>query len=199
MATAVLILHIIVCLFLMLVVLLQAGKGGGMGAAFGGGSGGSASGSVFGGSGAGGFLRKLTIGAATLFMVTSMTLAYFASASSADALKRMSAKSRIEQERKEKAHFEALGKDAELEETDGELDAPEPDPTEIPEDVVPPQGTDDPGADSPAPVNPTGSTGGAGETPATGDETDDTKAGDSPAPASGAPPPAKDESGGAQE
>ena len=65
------ILHVIVCLFLMLTVLLQAGKGGGMGAAFGGGS---SMGTVFGGSGAGNFLRRLTVGAAIIFMVTSTAL-----------------------------------------------------------------------------------------------------------------------------
>ena len=48
MSTLVTILHVVVCLFLMLTVLLQQGKGGGMGGAFGG----SNAGSVFGGAGA---------------------------------------------------------------------------------------------------------------------------------------------------
>ena len=51
------IVHLIVCVFLILVVLLQAGKGGGMGIAFGGGGG---SQTVFGSSGAGNFLTRLT-------------------------------------------------------------------------------------------------------------------------------------------
>src|SRR4029079_9633651 len=51
------IIHILVCVFLILVVLLQAGKGGGMGIAFGGGGG---SQTVFGSSGAGNFLTRLT-------------------------------------------------------------------------------------------------------------------------------------------
>ena len=49
MSTLVTILHVVVCLFLMLTVLLQQGKGGGMGGAFGG----SNAGSVFGGAGFG--------------------------------------------------------------------------------------------------------------------------------------------------
>ena len=65
MSTLITILHVIVCLFLMLTVLLQSGKGGGMGGAFGGGN----AGTVFGGSGASSFLRKLTAGAATIFML----------------------------------------------------------------------------------------------------------------------------------
>ena len=49
------IVHVAVCAFLILVILLQQGRGGGMGAAFGG-----ASQQVFGGAGAGNFLTKLT-------------------------------------------------------------------------------------------------------------------------------------------
>jgi preprotein translocase subunit SecG len=69
------ILHISVCLFLMLVVLLQQGKGGGMGAAFGGG----ASQQVFGGRGAGNLLTRATAVCAGIFMLTSVSLAYFSS------------------------------------------------------------------------------------------------------------------------
>jgi preprotein translocase subunit SecG len=68
--------YVIVCLFLVLVVLLQAGKGGGMGAAFGG-----ATQSVFGGAGAGNFLTRLTVISAMLFMMLSATLAYLSSSS----------------------------------------------------------------------------------------------------------------------
>ncbi|RMH40301.1 MAG: preprotein translocase subunit SecG, partial [Deltaproteobacteria bacterium] len=90
MDTLVTVIHVLVCLFLILVVLLQAGKGGGMGIAFGG-AGGS---TVFGGSGAGNFLTKLTVVSAFLFMLTSITLAYFASSGGDDPLKQLSAKSR---------------------------------------------------------------------------------------------------------
>src|SRR5215510_11215176 len=75
MVTLITIIHVFVCFFLILVVLLQAGKGGGMGIAFGS----STSAQVFGGRGAGSFLEKLTAGTAIVFMVTSITLAYFAS------------------------------------------------------------------------------------------------------------------------
>src|SRR4051812_12877104 len=70
------ILYVLVCLFLILVVLLQPGRGG-MGGAFGGGS----SQTVFGGSGAGNFLTRLTSVSAALFMILSATLAYMSSSS----------------------------------------------------------------------------------------------------------------------
>ena len=69
------ILHVIVCLFLMLVVLIQPGKSGGIGAALGGAGGQQ----VFGGRGAGSFLSRLTWISATIFFLTSVTLAYLSS------------------------------------------------------------------------------------------------------------------------
>lgn len=69
------ILHIVVALSLILFVLLQAGKGGGIGAAFGGGT----SDTLFGAGGPAGILGKLTTGAAVIFMVTSLLLSYFGS------------------------------------------------------------------------------------------------------------------------
>ena len=78
------ILHVLTCLFLMLTVLLQEGKGGGMGGAFGGGN----SATVFGGSGASSFLQKITAGAGCVFMATSMILAFLASHNSSDALEK---------------------------------------------------------------------------------------------------------------
>jgi preprotein translocase subunit SecG len=67
-------LHIITCLSLVIVVLIQRGKGADMGAMLGGGG----SQTVFGARGAGSFLTHLTTGAAILFMVTSLTLSYVA-------------------------------------------------------------------------------------------------------------------------
>jgi preprotein translocase subunit SecG len=67
------ILHVIICLVLITIVLLQAGKGANMGAAFGG-----SSQTVFGSSGAGTFLGKLTAGVAIVFMLTSLILTYMA-------------------------------------------------------------------------------------------------------------------------
>jgi preprotein translocase subunit SecG len=75
--TFVTILHVFVCVFLILIILLQAGKGGGMGAAFGG----AGAQTVFGGRGAQTFLGKVTSVSAFLFMVTSLTLAYNSSRS----------------------------------------------------------------------------------------------------------------------
>jgi preprotein translocase subunit SecG len=66
------IVHVIACIILVLVVLLQAGKGADMGAVFGG-----ASSTIFGSSGAGNFLTRLTTGAAIVFMTTSLMLTYF--------------------------------------------------------------------------------------------------------------------------
>ena len=74
-STFVNIIHVFVCLVLMFVVLLQQGKGGGMGSAFGG-----ASAQVFGGSGAGNILTRATAICAGIFMLTSVTLAYISSA-----------------------------------------------------------------------------------------------------------------------
>jgi preprotein translocase subunit SecG len=69
------IIHVTVCIFLILVVLLQQGRGGGMGSAFGG-----ATAQVFGGRGAGNFLTRLTGICAAIFMLTSIGLAYLSSA-----------------------------------------------------------------------------------------------------------------------
>ena len=65
-------LHILVSLALIVIVLLQHGKGAEMGASFG--SGGSQS--VFGAGGGNTFMSKLTTSAAVIFMLTSLTLAY---------------------------------------------------------------------------------------------------------------------------
>ncbi|WP_242346550.1 preprotein translocase subunit SecG [Anaeromyxobacter terrae] len=77
MITLVTILHVLVSVFLILVILLQAGKGGGMGAAFGG----AGAQTVFGGRGAQTLLGKVTSVSAGIFMITSVTLAYNASRS----------------------------------------------------------------------------------------------------------------------
>ena len=69
------IIHVFVCGVLMFVVLLQQGKGGGMGAAFGGGG----AAQVFGGRGAGNLLTRTTSICAALFMLTSVSLAYLSS------------------------------------------------------------------------------------------------------------------------
>lgn len=75
MHTLMTVLHVLCTLFLILVILLQTGKGAAMGSGLGGGS----SQTMFGSSGAGNFLTKLTTAIATLFMVTSLTLATMSS------------------------------------------------------------------------------------------------------------------------
>ena len=76
------VLHVIVGLFLILVILLQAGKGAAMGASLG--SAGSQA--MFGSSGAGNFLTKLTTAAAITFMVTSLSLAVVSSKKDQDSV-----------------------------------------------------------------------------------------------------------------
>lgn len=71
MAIVVTIVHVIACLFLIGVVLLQQGKGADMGAVFGG-----SSSTIFGSGGAGNFLTRMTTGMAVVFMLTSLTLTY---------------------------------------------------------------------------------------------------------------------------
>ncbi len=67
--------HLLVTIGLILIVLLQSGKGADIGAVFGGGS----SQTVFGGRGVATFLSKLTSALAILFMVTSLGLTILAS------------------------------------------------------------------------------------------------------------------------
>lgn len=63
-------IHVIACISLVILVLLQSGKEG-MGVIFGGGGT-----SLFGSTGAGNLLSKLTAGAATVFFITSMVFTY---------------------------------------------------------------------------------------------------------------------------
>ena len=73
MATFLLIVHILVCLILVVSILLQASKGGGLSTAFGGGGGGTA---MFGGAGAATFLSKVTTFLAVAFFLTCIGLWY---------------------------------------------------------------------------------------------------------------------------
>lgn len=83
METFVTFIHVLACFILILVVLLQAGKGANMGAAFGG-----SSQTVFGSSGAGTFMGKVTATVAVVFMITSLSLAYMATKGSSSVLER---------------------------------------------------------------------------------------------------------------
>ncbi|HSB30796.1 MAG TPA: preprotein translocase subunit SecG [Candidatus Sulfobium mesophilum] len=77
MFTLLLIIHIIVCFFLIFIVLVQSGKGAELGAAFGG-----SSQTLFGARGAATVFSKLTTIAAVVFMLTSLSLAIVESRSS---------------------------------------------------------------------------------------------------------------------
>jgi preprotein translocase subunit SecG len=74
--TFLIIVHVVVSAVLILVILLQAGKGGGLGGAFGG-----STQAVFGGRGAQTFLGKVTSAAAAVFMLTSLSLSYLSTRS----------------------------------------------------------------------------------------------------------------------
>lgn len=83
--------HLIAALVIIVLVLLQHGKGADVGAAFGGGS----AGSLFGASGSANFLSRSTAFAATVFFITSLTLAYFSGgeSESASVMKRLEVES----------------------------------------------------------------------------------------------------------
>lgn len=70
------VIHVLTALALIGLVLIQHGKGADAGASFGGGA--SASQSVFGSSGSGSFLTRSTAILATIFMLTSLGLAWYA-------------------------------------------------------------------------------------------------------------------------
>ncbi len=72
MISILLVIHVLLSLVIIALVMLQRGKGADAGAALGGGS----SGSVFGARGASNFLSRSTAILATLFFITSLSLAY---------------------------------------------------------------------------------------------------------------------------
>jgi len=75
------VIHVVVCLVLIFVVLLQTGKGADIGAAFGGGSQ-----TLFGARGATSFLSKMTTAAAVIYMLTSLGLSMVVSAGGASSV-----------------------------------------------------------------------------------------------------------------
>ena len=83
MTTVVVIIHVIICLALICIVLLQTGKGASLGAAFGG-----STQTVFGATGSSGFLEKITTWVAVIFMVTSLSLTYMSAHRGSDTIMR---------------------------------------------------------------------------------------------------------------
>ncbi len=77
------VMHVVACLFLILIILIQPGKSGGGGIFASAGAQ-----QVFGGRGAGNFLTKTTWATAGLFFATSITLAYLSSSSDEALLKK---------------------------------------------------------------------------------------------------------------
>lgn len=69
--TVLIMVHVLICIGLIIVVLMQSAKGEGLAGAFGGGG---VSGAVFGGRGAASFLSKATTILAVLFMVSCLSL-----------------------------------------------------------------------------------------------------------------------------
>ncbi|MBN9165888.1 MAG: preprotein translocase subunit SecG [Myxococcales bacterium 68-20] len=130
--TFIYIVHVFVCMVLMGVVLLQQGKGGGMGAAFGG-----ATTQVFGGRGAGNILTRATAICAGIFMLTSVSLAYLSSSGD------RALKAKVTQEagrKKDKGQLKERAKDAEPTPAPTETPAPTgdtPAPTEAPAPTAP--------------------------------------------------------------
>ena len=74
MQTILIVIHVLVCLFLVTIVLLQHGKGASIGASFGG-----SSQTVFGTEGPLPLMNKVTTIAAVVFMITSVSLAWYSS------------------------------------------------------------------------------------------------------------------------
>jgi preprotein translocase subunit SecG len=88
MITLLTVFHVIVCIFLILVVLVQQGKGADWAGAFGGGG----SQTTFGARSTGSILERATTGAAIIFMITSIALAILISGGSANSVIREGAK-----------------------------------------------------------------------------------------------------------
>ncbi len=72
MDTLIIAIHVIVSIFLVVTILLQAGKGASIGSSFGA----TSSQALFGATGPTSFLAKITIACAVVFMLTSLYLTY---------------------------------------------------------------------------------------------------------------------------
>jgi preprotein translocase subunit SecG len=147
-------LHISLCFFLILVVLLQPGKGADFGAAMGG-----ASGEIVSASGGVSLLGRLTALVAALFMLTSLTLAWFSNRPSATDIDLDDMREELEAER-----ATGSGTEADPDASEADADVPDDNDKATPEEVgeasegeVPTEAApadEDPGAD-PEPAEPT--------------------------------------------
>jgi preprotein translocase subunit SecG len=152
---ALIVLHVIVCTFLVLVVLLQAGKGGGIGIAFGGGGG---SQTVFGSSGAGNFLTRMTAICATIFFLNSLGLAWVSSRSDSTRLQRLAEQKATAKKNEDAAKNKVI---SDVEKAREALKKTEADKAAAPGTAPDPAGSPEagkPGATAPAPAAPVGAT-----------------------------------------
>ena len=97
-------IHVLVCLFLIGIVLLQHGKGADVGASFGG-----SSQSLFGTEGPLPLLNKITTAAAIVFMMTSVTLAYYSANQSTSSVMK-----EVEKQQQKTMHLEQPAEKKEL-------------------------------------------------------------------------------------
>ncbi len=119
MSAVITVLHVIVCIFMIAVILLQRGKGAEIGAVFGG----AGSSTVFGSRGAGNFLTKLTTASAVIFMITSLTLSYLRTGDSSERLFEDGSEAAVAEE----IGFEEVPTEAPAEEVDdGFEEVPQP-------------------------------------------------------------------------
>lgn len=130
MITLLTIVHVLVCLFLIGIVLLQHGKGADVGATFGG-----SSQSLFGTEGPLPLLNKITTASAIVFMLTSVTLAYFSADRSTSSVMQ-----EVEKQQQQQMHIE---EPAEKKDIVVPLPTEEPKMTPIEETTAPLQTTKD--------------------------------------------------------
>jgi len=97
-------LHILLCILLVLIILLQPGKGGDVGAAFGGGG----TSSMFGPRGPANLLSRATTVVAVLFMVTSVSLSIYSNRSRQQDADISGALERLQQEELQKKPEEGV-------------------------------------------------------------------------------------------
>ncbi len=115
-------LHVVLCIFLILIILLQPGKGGDVGAAFGGGGGGGG-GSFFGPRGPATLLSQATTAVAVLFMFTSITLSLYSNrkvmedANTMDEIERLQQEEDLKKQQGEQASDPDQGAEGESSET----------------------------------------------------------------------------------
>jgi preprotein translocase subunit SecG len=83
MVTVLTVLHVLVCVLLIVSILLQSSKGGGLAGMFGGGGGGGMGG-VFGGRGAASFLARVAMWLGIGFAVSSILIAFFSSGTTSE-------------------------------------------------------------------------------------------------------------------